>query len=67
MDRTSTASDGRNEFTADELRELQRQLACLAAEARDYPLEYAVGSMDLLFESRDDIEILLDSLAAHEA
>lgn len=67
MDRTSTVTNGCDEFTADELRELQRQLACLAREARDYPLEYAVGSIDLLFESRDDIEILLDSLAAHDA
>ncbi len=67
MDRTSTGTEGRDEFTAEELLDLQRQLACLARETRDYPLECAVGSMDLLFESRDDIEILLDSLATHEA
>jgi hypothetical protein len=31
--------------------------------ARTYPLEYSLGSMALLFESRQDIEALVRTLA----
>jgi hypothetical protein len=62
METTSTATDGRDEFSDDELRALRRQLASLVSETKDYPLECAVGSFDLLFESRDDIEMILDTL-----
>ncbi len=46
----------------DELRAFRDQLSALAQEASDYPFEYALGSYDLLFESRDDIEILVENL-----
>ena len=62
MDRTSTGTEGREEFTADQMKALRRQLAVLVQETKEYPLECAVGSYDLLFESRDDIEMILDSL-----
>ena len=42
---------------------MQAQLASLAEETTDYPLECSLGAYDLLFESRDDIEVLLDSLS----
>jgi hypothetical protein len=31
--------------------------------ARAYPLAYSLGSMELLFESRQDIELLVRTLA----
>jgi len=46
----------------DNLRAIQSQLETLAHLTKDYPLECSVGTYDLLFESRDDIEILLESL-----
>jgi hypothetical protein len=67
MDRTSTGTEGRDEFTADQLSTFRQQLALLARETKEYPLECAVGSYDLLFESRDDIEMILDSLAEGSA
>ncbi len=62
MDRTSTGTEGRDEFTADELSALRQQLTSLARETKEYPLECEVGSFAVLFESRDDIELLLDNL-----
>ena len=64
MDRTSTDMDGRDEFTADELESFRQQLTMLARETKEYPLACAVGNYALLFESRDDIEVILDNLAA---
>ena len=52
----------RQEHSADELLALQSQLASLAEETKDYPLECSLGAYELLFESRDDIEIVLDHL-----
>jgi len=53
-----------------DLRAFQTQLTTLAETARDYPLEYALGAYELLFESRDDIEIIVanlnESLAENE-
>ncbi len=46
-----------------ELESFQSRLASLAQETTDYPLECSIGSYELLFESRDDIEIILDSLS----
>ncbi len=62
MDRTTTGTEGHDELNADQLRALRRQLASLVQETKEYPLECAVGSFDLLFESRDDIEMILDAL-----
>ena len=46
---------------ADELEALQSRLASLAQETTDYPLECSLGAYQLLFESRDDIEVILDN------
>ena len=35
----------------------------LRSMARAYPLECSLGSMELLFESRQDIEVLVRTLA----
>jgi hypothetical protein len=63
MDRTvNVASEGDNQ-KASELLALQSQLTSLAREAANYPLECSLGSYELLFESRDDIQIILDNLS----
>jgi hypothetical protein len=49
-------------YTGSELRAFRRELRALALTARDYPMEYALGACELLFESRDDIEIIVDNL-----
>ena len=46
-----------------ELESFQSRLASLAQETTSYPLECSLGSYELLFESRDDIEIVLDNLS----
>jgi hypothetical protein len=46
-----------------ELRVFQSELSALAQTASDYPLEYALGSYQLLFESRDDIESIVENLS----
>jgi hypothetical protein len=46
-----------------ELRVYQAQLSSLAETASSYPMEYALGSYELLFESREDIEIIVDNLS----
>jgi len=46
-----------------ELRVYQAQLSALAQTARNYPMEYALGSYELLFESREDIEVIVDNLS----
>jgi hypothetical protein len=48
---------------ADALRAIQLRLETLAHLTQDYPLKCSLGAYDLLFESRDDIEILIESLA----
>jgi hypothetical protein len=45
-----------------ELREIHRQLEWLAEQTRDYPVECSVGEYDLLFDSQDDIELMLEHL-----
>jgi hypothetical protein len=45
-----------------DLREIHRQLEWLAEQAMDYPVECSVGEYDLLFDSHDDIEMLLEHL-----
>lgn len=50
-------------FSRDELKELQAQLESLAREATSYPLEHSIGEFDLLFESRQDIEVIVENLS----
>jgi hypothetical protein len=50
-------------FDTEELRALRQELVSLESIARAYPLEYSLGSMELLFESRQDIEVLVRTLA----
>jgi len=45
-----------------ELREIHRQLEWLAAQTMDYPVECSVGEYDLLFDSHDDLEMMLEHL-----
>jgi hypothetical protein len=47
---------------ADALRAIQARLKTLAHLTTDYPIECSLGTYDFLFESRDDIEVLLESL-----
>ena len=46
-----------------DLRALQRQLGMLVRMTTDYPLECSLGTCDFLFESRDEIQVLIESLA----
>ena len=62
MGGTTSAADEQDNFSDDELQELQSQLALLARETTAFPLEYSLGTFDFLFESRDDIEVILDNL-----
>jgi hypothetical protein len=59
--RTSPGQCGK--FDREELRALRQELISLRSIARAYPLEYSLGSMALLFESRKDIELLVKTLA----
>ena len=45
-----------------DLRAIQLQLGMLAQMTTDYPLECSLGTFDFLFESRDEIQILIESL-----
>ena len=58
----TSAANERDHFSNEELRSFQSQLALLARETKDFPLEYSLGAFDFLFESRDDIELILDNL-----
>jgi hypothetical protein len=49
-------------FDRDELRAFRAELSALAQEANKYPFEYALGCYELLFESRDDIEVIVENL-----
>jgi len=59
--RTESADDG-GTFCDDDLRSIQVQLETLAQRATNFPLECSLGTCDFLFESRDEIEILVRSL-----
>jgi len=50
-------------FSRDELKALQAQLESLAHENTAYPIEYSLGACDFLFESRQDIEVIVDNLS----
>jgi hypothetical protein len=63
MDGTSREMGETDIFGDDELREIQLRLESLVQVASDYPLECSLGRCDFLFESRDEIERILESLA----
>jgi hypothetical protein len=47
-----------------DLREIHQQLEMLVQMAKDYPLECSLGTCDFLFESRNEIQLLIESLTA---
>jgi hypothetical protein len=51
----------------DDLRAIQSQLETLVRAPKDYPLECSLGTCEFLFEARDDVEILLESLTCTES
>ncbi len=59
-DRATQSSDA---LSDNELRTFHTQLSTLAETACDYPLEYSLGEYEMLFESRDDIEIIVANLS----
>jgi hypothetical protein len=63
MGGTTSAANENDYFSDEELRSFQSQLASLARENTNFPLEYSLGAFDFLFESRDDIELILDNLS----
>jgi hypothetical protein len=62
MRATAETEDGGVALCEDALKAIQSQLETLAHGAEDYPLECSLGTYAFLFESRDDVEILLESL-----
>jgi hypothetical protein len=58
----TAANNESDRFNRDELEALQAQLESLARENTAYPLEYSLGACDFLFESRRDIEVIVDNL-----
>ncbi len=58
-DRATQSSDALSDT---ELRAFHTQLSTLAETTCDYPLECSLGEYEMLFESRDDIEIIVANL-----
>jgi hypothetical protein len=48
--------------THGELAWFKAELSALAQAASDFPLEYSLGTYELLFESRDDIAVIVANL-----
>jgi hypothetical protein len=63
MGGTTSAANAHGNFSDDELEAFQSRLTALAQETTDYPLECLFGTCSFLFESRDDIEVILDNLS----
>jgi len=63
MGGTNSQVNAHGKFSDDELEAFQAHLAALAQEATDYPLECSLGTCNFLFESRDDIKVILDNLS----
>ncbi len=61
--RTKPASENVTSCDFD-LRAIHLRLEMLAQMTRDYPLECSLGTVDFLFESRDEIQLLIQSLTA---
>jgi hypothetical protein len=60
---TATSLDDEDGFLCDDaLGAIQSQLETLARTPKEYPLECFLGTYEFLFESRDDVEILLENL-----
>ncbi len=55
------ANDTQDGFGEDDLRSIRAQLDTLARATTAYPLECSLAGYELLFESRDEIEALVDS------
>ena len=62
MHKAMEAADERDTLRDEDLRAIQLKLEALAQMTKNYPLECSLGAYELLFESRDDIEILIESL-----
>jgi hypothetical protein len=61
---TALQADGEDVPLCDDtLRVIQSQLEILAHETANYPIECSLGTYAFLFESRDDVEVLLESLS----
>jgi hypothetical protein len=60
---TAARIDDEGGFLCDDaLRTIQSQLETLARTPKDYPFECSLGTCEFLFESRDDVEILLETV-----
>ncbi len=57
------AKQSSDSLSESELREFHTQLSALAQTASGYPLEFSLGEYEMLFESRDDIEIIVANLS----
>ena len=62
MGGTTLTANARDKFGNDEIEAFQSRLTSLARETIDYPLECSFGTCAFLFESRDDIEVILGNL-----
>jgi hypothetical protein len=60
----SAAETAHDDVTScdEDLRAIHLRLEMLARMTTDYPLRCSLGTCDFLFESRDEIEILIESL-----
>jgi hypothetical protein len=62
MASATRAADEDVAFGDEDLRAIQLQLGMLAHVATDYPLECFLGKCEFLFESRDEVQLLIESL-----
>ena len=62
MSATTATNNEQDDFSDAELRAIQLQLALLAREATDYPLQCSLGTYAFLFDSKDEIKVILDTL-----
>jgi hypothetical protein len=62
MDSATDSAEPRVAPCDDDLRTIHLQLEMLAQMTTDYPLECSLGTCSFLFDSRDEIQILLESL-----
>ena len=63
MRATEDSVDQGERFNAEELEALHGELTALEKVELSYPLACAIGSWQLLFESRHDVELLVENLA----
>ena len=60
---SATQANSEDVIPCDDLKAIQAHLETLAKVTKAYPLECSLGTYALLFDSKDDIEVLLESLA----